>query len=129
MNVPQVSLLPDGRRLHLQHGPIDLVIEAFGDRQEIGAAYRQALELLPADLGTRLNLGITLQERGRIDEAIEAYSEAADRHPSSEAALHRLADALLASGRCEDALVATDRVLALDPGHPAAIAKRIVALS
>ena len=42
MNVPQVSLLPDGRRLHLQHGPIDLVIEAFGDRQEIGAAYRQA---------------------------------------------------------------------------------------
>ncbi len=42
MTSPQVSLLPDGRRLHLQHGPIDLVIEAFGDRQEIGAAYRQA---------------------------------------------------------------------------------------
>lgn len=44
MNAPQVRLLPDGRRLHLQHGPIDLVIEAFGDRQEIGAAYRQARE-------------------------------------------------------------------------------------
>jgi len=42
LSAPQVSLLPDGRRLHLQHGPIDLVIEAFGDRQEIGAAYRQA---------------------------------------------------------------------------------------
>lgn len=42
MTDPQVALLPDGRRLHLQHGPIDLVIEAFGERDEIGAAYRQA---------------------------------------------------------------------------------------
>lgn len=42
MSGPQAALLPDGRRLHLQHGPIDLVIEAFGDRQEVGAAYRQA---------------------------------------------------------------------------------------
>lgn len=46
MTSPQVSLLPDGRRLHLQHGPIDLVIEAFGDRQEICAAYRQARDRL-----------------------------------------------------------------------------------
>lgn len=42
MTGPQAALLPDGRRLHLQHGPIDLVIEAFGARDEVGAAYRQA---------------------------------------------------------------------------------------
>ena len=42
MNSPLAGLLPDGRRLHLQNGPIDLVIEAFGPRDEIGAAYRQA---------------------------------------------------------------------------------------
>lgn len=36
------ALLPDGRRLHLQHGPIDLVIEAFGDPAEVCAAYEQA---------------------------------------------------------------------------------------
>ncbi|RZO38023.1 MAG: UPF0280 family protein [Rhodospirillaceae bacterium] len=42
MDSPLAGLLPDGRRLHLQHGPIDLVIEAFGPRDEIGAAYRQA---------------------------------------------------------------------------------------
>ena len=42
MNAPQARLLPDGRRLHLQHGPIDLVVEAFGPRDEVGAAYRQA---------------------------------------------------------------------------------------
>jgi uncharacterized protein len=34
--------LADGR-LHLQHGPIDLIIEAFGDAAEVEAAYRQAI--------------------------------------------------------------------------------------
>lgn len=34
--------LPDGRRLHLQHGPIDLIIAADGARHEVAAAYRQA---------------------------------------------------------------------------------------
>lgn len=34
-------MLPDGRRLHLNHGPIDLIIEAFGPGR--GAAYRQAI--------------------------------------------------------------------------------------
>ncbi|UCH76135.1 MAG: UPF0280 family protein [Rhodospirillales bacterium] len=35
-------MLPDGRRLHLQHGPIDLVVEAGGQRREVAAAYAQA---------------------------------------------------------------------------------------
>jgi hypothetical protein len=39
---PAARLLPDGRRLHLQHGPIDLIIEAFGAPGEIALAYRQA---------------------------------------------------------------------------------------
>jgi uncharacterized protein len=39
----QVSLLPDRRRLHLQDGPIDLVIEAFGTGAEVKAAYDAAI--------------------------------------------------------------------------------------
>ena len=35
--------LADGR-LHLQHGPIDLIIEAFGARDEVERAYGQAIE-------------------------------------------------------------------------------------
>src|SRR6185369_11835776 len=35
--------LPDGR-LHLQHGPIDLIVEAFGARDEVERAYRQAID-------------------------------------------------------------------------------------
>lgn len=43
MTGPQASLLPDGRRLHLNHGPIDLIVEAFGTEQERRAAYGQAV--------------------------------------------------------------------------------------
>jgi ApbE superfamily uncharacterized protein (UPF0280 family) len=43
----QISLLPDGRRLHLNHGPIDLIVEAFGARTEIESAYRQAAAVFP----------------------------------------------------------------------------------
>src|SRR4029077_20662993 len=39
----QVSLLPDGRRLQLHDGPIDLVIEAFGATHEVNAAYQAAV--------------------------------------------------------------------------------------
>lgn len=39
---PQIRILPDGRRLHLQHGPIDLVVEASGDPASRLAAYDAA---------------------------------------------------------------------------------------
>lgn len=42
MNGPQSALLADGRRLHLNHGPIDLIIEAFGDPNEVRTARAQA---------------------------------------------------------------------------------------
>ena len=40
----QVALLPDGRRLHLNQGPIDAVIEAWGEPTEVRAAYDQATQ-------------------------------------------------------------------------------------
>jgi ApbE superfamily uncharacterized protein (UPF0280 family) len=41
-NRAQIRMLPDGRRLHLQDGPIDVVAEAFGDPSHIHVAYRAA---------------------------------------------------------------------------------------
>jgi ApbE superfamily uncharacterized protein (UPF0280 family) len=38
------TILPDNRRLHLQHGPIDLVIEAFGARTDVETGYAQAVD-------------------------------------------------------------------------------------
>jgi ApbE superfamily uncharacterized protein (UPF0280 family) len=39
---PQIRLLADGRRLHLQDGPIDLIVEARGGETGIRAAYDAA---------------------------------------------------------------------------------------
>lgn len=71
MNPPVHRRLPDGR-LHLQHGPIDCIVEASGARAEVEAAYRQAvmrfedvLDLLVAELRVlRHPLG---KERPRVN--------------------------------------------------------------
>lgn len=54
---PQIGLLPDGKRLSMRHGPIDLIVEANGSTEEVTRAYRQAakafgpvLETLSAEL-------------------------------------------------------------------------------
>lgn len=39
---PVLRFLPDGRRMHFHDGPIDLVLEAFGERSAIETAYRAA---------------------------------------------------------------------------------------
>ena len=44
MNGPEIRWLPDKHRLHFNHGPIDLIVEAFGGTDEVQAAYRQAAE-------------------------------------------------------------------------------------
>lgn len=41
MAPPQARLLADGRRLHLHHGPIDLIVEAFAAPAERAAAYQR----------------------------------------------------------------------------------------
>jgi ApbE superfamily uncharacterized protein (UPF0280 family) len=40
----QVALLPGGRRLHLHHGPIDIIAQAFGEPLSCRLAYRQAAD-------------------------------------------------------------------------------------
>ena len=57
--------LLDGR-LHLQHGPIDLVIEAFGVRDEVASAYTQATDRFGDILETlvREELGIDPKKLG-----------------------------------------------------------------
>lgn len=48
---PQHALLPDGR-LHLQHGPIDLLIRAWGEETEIVRAYQAAWDTFRDVLAT-----------------------------------------------------------------------------
>ncbi len=51
MNGSEIVWLPDGRRLHMNHGPIDLIVEALGAVDEVEAAYRQAAKRFQTILG------------------------------------------------------------------------------
>lgn len=42
--LPQIALLSDGKRLHLQDGPIDLIVEANGRAYDVRVAYEAAAE-------------------------------------------------------------------------------------
>lgn len=42
MRAAQIGFLADGRRLHLQDGPIDLIVEANGSEADVRAAYAAA---------------------------------------------------------------------------------------
>jgi uncharacterized protein len=42
MRLPQIGFLAGGRRLHLQDGPIDLIVEAWGNEANLRAAYDAA---------------------------------------------------------------------------------------
>lgn len=79
----QQALLPDGR-LHLQHGPIDLVIGADGPAREVRQAYIQASEAFEGLLAALvLELPIL---RAPIGEALPALA-----HPAAQrmaAAVH-----------------------------------------
>lgn len=59
-------MLPDGRRLHLQHGPVDLVIQAWGDPEEVAAAHVQARAAFPSVLPA------LCAELGRLRAAVDA---------------------------------------------------------
>jgi uncharacterized protein len=84
MSGPQIALLPDGRRLHLNQGPIDLIIEAFGSPSEIEAAYRQASDAFPDVLpGLVAELELLRRPVGPVPEGEIA------RHMAAACAPHR----------------------------------------
>ena len=51
---PTATLLPDGKRLHLHHGPIDLIISAEGERQVAFDAAVARFETVLSELAAEL---------------------------------------------------------------------------
>jgi uncharacterized protein len=64
---PQIRFLPDHRRLHLHDGPIDLIVEAFGEREELEAAYRASARRFVTVLGELCSELPLLRSAARMD--------------------------------------------------------------
>lgn len=85
---PQARMLPDGRRLHLQHGPIDLVIGAERDDGSVATSalegarqrFETILEELVGELPLLRSPSLPASQRplgvvaNRMDEAVRPYS-------------------------------------------------------
>jgi uncharacterized protein len=68
----QIRMLADGRRLHMHDGPIDLVLEAFGDARESEAAYRAAATRFVTVLDELCNELAFLRQPTRADGPLPA---------------------------------------------------------
>jgi Flp pilus assembly protein TadD len=130
----------DGRELRAAH---ELVREALaaGPRPDLDAAYArlllaapgegnlaeafrlasQAVSAAPTDPGARLALGLALVRRDPAGAA-SALEEAARAAPEDRRLLTAAAAARWAAGDAAGALALAERRLALDAGHPAALA-------
>jgi len=66
----QIRMLADGRRLHMQDGPIDLIVQAFGESREIESAYRAATNRFVSVLDELCEELTTLRQPWRHDLSV-----------------------------------------------------------
>ena len=113
MNGPRISWLPDGRRLHMNHGPIDLIVEAWGDEDEVRAAYDQAAGRFQTVLG---ELVAELGELRRASSVVpRAFAGATAQR--MEAATSRFADMFVTPMAAVAGAVADDMLAAMLAGR------------
>jgi len=81
----------------------------------------RALSLDGTDAGCYSNLGLALQEQGKLDEAIARYHEALAIKPQYPDALNNLGLALQAQGKLDEAIARYHEALAIKPQYPKAL--------
>jgi predicted O-linked N-acetylglucosamine transferase (SPINDLY family) len=80
------------------------------------ASLRRSVALRPDDAAAYNNLGVTLDQAGRPDEAIAAYHRAVALEPGQAWTHANLGNAWNGQGRLDEALAAYQHALHLDPG-------------
>jgi len=78
-------------------------------------ALARAVELLPQDAETHLNLGIALADRGKRAEAVASYRQSLALNPAGIEALNNLGNVLRELGERREALTLYQRAAQLDP--------------
>jgi Flp pilus assembly protein TadD len=84
------------------------------------ALWRHATEVAPSNARAHANLGATLAQAGRNEEAVSAYREALRLEPASPKVLRNLALALKKTGDARGAVRELERSLSIDPRQAAA---------
>lgn len=82
---------------------------------DAAAFYRAAVALRPESVGAHVNLGIALQDQGRVREAEEQWMVALAIAPETSLVHFSLATSALSEGRYADAAARASEALRLDP--------------
>ena len=88
-----------------------------GNLEQAAGTYAIALEHDPDYAPAHDNLGITLQEQGRVDEAVESHRKAVKLQPGNAVTHNNLGKALILKGRTKDAIASFERALEIDPNY------------
>jgi tetratricopeptide (TPR) repeat protein len=101
--------------------------ELFDQRKWVEALeeLRAAVSLNPYNGSWFFNIGLTLDEMRRFDEAIAAYRQALEIESDDVDALQHLGNDLLRTGRHADALTIFERIEYLDPSFEPSYCARI----
>ena len=106
-------LAPDWEAVHFERGKLLLRRE---QTEAAAAAFAAAVRVMPTFATALLNLGGTLGELGRRDEARDALQRALQADPRSHTALNNLGAVYREDGRLDEAAAAFREVIALAPG-------------
>jgi tetratricopeptide (TPR) repeat protein len=81
-------------------------------------ALTRAIELLPRDAETHLNLGVALADMGKRTEAVASYRQSLALNPAGIEALNNLGNVLRELGERREALALCSQAVQLDPARP-----------
>jgi len=104
-----LKLAPNSANTNLSAG---MVYEFAGDDAKARTHYQRALQADPKQPDARLLLGNALMRNGEFAQAAEQYRQLAAIAPANDNADARVAAALVAAGKCGDALVDLNAKLA-----------------
>ncbi len=94
---------------------------ALGNLSEAEFGFRKSVELNPEYPEGFYNLGITLHDQRRFDDAVTAYQRAIALYPDYALAHFNLGNSLREQGKFDEALPAFEQAARLNPAHAEAL--------